>query len=110
MQFDIVLTGYDEVVKDFKSALDASDWRVPSEVALVGFDDQYGVLGLMSLLTIIHAPNKGLGQLAAQQFLRGSAGEKGERMPRLETTPVIRRACGGMAVAGTQAPVVKLRR
>ena len=50
----------------------------------------------MSLLTIIRPPNKGVGQVATQHLWRCSAGEKGERNTRLETTLVIHKYCGSM--------------
>lgn len=91
-----MLTGDDEAAEGVTGALDASGRRAPSEVALIAFDDRYGVVDLMSLLTIIRPPNKGVGQVATQHLWRCSAGEKGERNTRLETTLVIHKYCGSM--------------
>lgn len=99
LQFDAVFAGDDEAAVGVKGALDASGRRVPADVALVGFDDQYGVADLTPPLTTVHSPSKQVGQVAAQQLMRCIAGETVERVTRLETTVVIRQSCGCMAAA-----------
>ncbi len=99
LQFDAVFAGDDEAAVGVKGALDAAGRRTPADVALVGFDDQYGVADLTPPLTTVHSPSKRVGQVAARQLMRCIAGEKVERVTRLETTVVIRQSCGCLAAA-----------
>ncbi|RLT50895.1 MAG: LacI family transcriptional regulator [Chloroflexi bacterium] len=94
LQFDAAFACDDEAALGVKVALEASGLRVPADVALVGFDDQYGVADLTPPLTTVRAPSKQVGQVAAEQLVRCIAGEIVERVTRLPVSVVLRQSCG----------------
>lgn len=76
------------------SALNRLGYRVPQDVALSGFDDDFeGMYHIPSLTTVARMPEQS-GYIACQAVLRGmNAADKG-KMIMVETSSVFRESCG----------------
>jgi DNA-binding LacI/PurR family transcriptional regulator len=94
VKFDGVFAGDDEAAIGVLQALRESNIAVPSQVSVVGFDDQRLAPFLDPPLTTVHAPTDQVGTLAAQQLIKLIHGEPVDKVMLLTTTLVFRRSCG----------------
>jgi DNA-binding LacI/PurR family transcriptional regulator len=95
LDFDAVFAGNDDAAIGVMEALRARDIKVPEEVAVVGFDDQWVSSFLDPPLTTVAAPTEDVGRIAAQRLCDWLDGVPvAELTTLLPTRIVIRRSCG----------------
>ena len=64
--------------------------RIPEDIAVVGFDDDYYATSLTPALTTIHHPIAALGEKMAELLVELIEGRPAERIHRLPTSLVVR--------------------
>jgi DNA-binding LacI/PurR family transcriptional regulator len=94
-----VFAGDDDAAVGVIRALKDQGYRVPEDVAVVGFDDSRLSAYLNPPLTTIRAPTFEVGKIAARQLffrLHNGAPESAgvERVTLLPTEIIFRRSCG----------------
>jgi DNA-binding LacI/PurR family transcriptional regulator len=94
MGFDAIFAGDDDSAIGAMRALRLAGWRVPRDVAVVGFDDVPFARYLSPALTTVRAPIEQVGREAVQQLVRLMNGEKAEALILMRTELVIRESCG----------------
>ena len=87
--FSAVFAGNDQMAYGARLALYRNGIRVPEDMSLVGFDDQYGSAYTTPPLTTVRQPAYEMGQAAAQAILRLLEGQPAA-LPRFETELIIR--------------------
>ena len=92
--FDAVFASDDDSAIGTLKALNEAGWRVPDDVALVGFDDMRLSSFLTPPLTTVRAPTEQVGRVAAQQLFRILEDETPENVTLLPTQIILRRSCG----------------
>lgn len=88
---DAIIAGSDEVAMGIVQAADARQIAIPSQLAILGVDDQPVAANLKIPLTTLRQPTKELGQAAAQAMLASAAGQAQFQAP-LYQLKVIKRA------------------
>jgi LacI family transcriptional regulator len=94
--FDAVFTGDDDSATGVLTALRETGRKVPTQVAVIGFDDVSFSVHLTPPLTTIHAPIEQVGREAVRQLIQMVRGEV-EAEPRVTLLPtqlVVRQSCG----------------
>jgi LacI family transcriptional regulator len=94
--FDAIFTGDDDNAVGVIQALREARWRIPQDVAVVGFDDSLFARILTPPLTTVRAPIEQVGREAARQLIRQIRGETVEPRLTLPVELVIRQSCGCM--------------
>lgn len=94
VEFDGVFAGDDDAAIGVLQALKDAGLDVPSQVSVVGFDDQRLAPFLTPPLTTVHAPTDLVGSLAVQQLVKLIHQEPVDKVTLLPTTLVIRESCG----------------
>jgi DNA-binding LacI/PurR family transcriptional regulator len=94
IEMDAIFAGDDESAIGALMALNRSEWRVPEDVAVVGFDDIYLSEYLTPPLTTVRAPIETAGYQAAEHLFQLLIGKQVESSLLLPTELVIRRSCG----------------
>jgi LacI family transcriptional regulator len=94
VEFDAVFTGDDDAAIGVLFGLRQAGKRIPEEVAVAGFDDQFFAGTLLPPLTTVHAPTETVGREAIRQLVRIIHHEPVEARLVLPTEPVIRASCG----------------
>jgi LacI family transcriptional regulator len=98
-----IVCGNDEMALGALTALRAARLRVPSEVAVTGFDDIAAARHVRPALTTVRQPMRALGERSVGLLLdriteepaqRGLAREPESKIAVLPVEPVIRRSCG----------------
>lgn len=91
--FDAIFAGDDDAAVGAIRALKERGVRVPEEVAVVGFDDDYRAADIDPPLTTVRVPFEEMGQEAARAMI--GYVEKGSALSKvLSTEVVIRESCG----------------
>jgi DNA-binding LacI/PurR family transcriptional regulator len=98
-----IFTGNDEAALDVILALNHLGVRVPEDVALVGFDDDDLAPNLVPPLTTVHAPTQEVGRRGVLNLLRLIQTGTIEPVTQLPTYLVVRRSCGCMNLAESEA-------
>lgn len=93
LEFGAIFTGDDEAAPGVLNALRDAGLRVPEDIVVVGFDDDYVASRLIPALTTVHSPIEQVGQKAVQE-LRRLMENKTPRAQVLPTELVIRQSCG----------------
>ena len=93
-KIDAIFTGDDEAAIGVLSALQGLGYRVPEDVAVVGFDDQNLAQYMNPALTTIHAPSEEVGQVATRHLLNLLQENPIQPVTLLPTDLIIRRSCG----------------
>ena len=93
-EFDAVFACDDDSAIGALTALKEAGIDVPSQVSVVGFDDQRVAAFLNPPLTTVHAPTDQVGITAARQLLKLIRNEKVEDEILLPTEMIIRNSCG----------------
>jgi len=87
--FSAVFAGNDQMAYGARLALYRNGIRVPEDVSLVGFDDQYGSAYTTPPLTTVRQPTYDMGRAAAQAILRLLDGEP-PALPQFTTELILR--------------------
>ncbi len=93
LEFDAVFSGDDEAGAGVLNALHDVGCRMPEDVSVVGFDDDYLASRLIPGLTTVHSPIEEIGYEAVTQLIRLIKGKPAESKI-LPTRLVIRASCG----------------
>jgi LacI family transcriptional regulator len=92
---DAIACGNDQMAIGAIRELHTAGFRVPEDIAVVGFDDMHLGALLTPPLTTVHQPMRGLGERACSMLLERIADPAlPHRAERLPTTLVIRESCG----------------
>jgi DNA-binding LacI/PurR family transcriptional regulator len=92
--FDAVFAGDDDAAIGVINALTESGYRVPEDIAVVGFDDVRFSEFLTPPLTTVRAPTETVGQMAAERLFGVLKKEISDGIVLLPTEIIIRRSCG----------------
>ncbi len=92
--FDAIFAADDESAVGVLKALQDARYKVPDEIAVVGFDDQRMSPYLTPPLTTVRAPTEEVGRQAAIQLIKRIHGQEVIPLTLLSTEIVIRRSCG----------------
>jgi LacI family transcriptional regulator len=92
--FDAVFAGDDDAAVGVITSLTEHGYRVPEDVAVVGFDDLRLSAFLTPPLTTVSAPTETVGRIAAERLFSLFDKQFQEDMTLLPTELIIRRSCG----------------
>jgi LacI family transcriptional regulator len=92
--FDAVFAGDDDAAIGVIRALNDSGYRVPEDIAVVGFDDLRLSAFLSPPLTTVRAPTETVGRIAAERLFGLLNKEISYGTTLLPTEIIIRRSCG----------------
>lgn len=92
--FDAIFAGDDDAAIGVLRALREHKYRVPEDVAVVGFDDLQISAFMTPPLTTVRAPTEMVGQIAAEQLFGLLNKQISEGVVLLPTEIIIRRSCG----------------
>jgi LacI family transcriptional regulator len=93
--FDAVFTGDDDAAVGVMMALKQYGYRIPDDIAVVGFDDSRLSAFLTPPLTTVRAPTESVGRLAAERLFGLIEKQfSPEEITLLPTELIIRRSCG----------------
>ena len=94
LEFDAVFAGDDDAAIGVLRALTEHGFRVPEDVAVVGFDDLRLSAFLTPPLTTVRAPTEAVGRIAAERLFELLIDEDSDGVVLLPTEIIIRRSCG----------------
>lgn len=94
VEFDAIFTGDDDAAIGVITALEESGFRIPEDIAVVGFDDSRLSPFLSPPLTTVRAPTEEVGRIAAQNLFKLLEGQPVEDVTLLPTEIVLRASCG----------------
>ncbi len=92
--FDAVFTGDDDAAVGVLKALHKHNYRIPDDVAVVGFDDLGVSPFLNPALTTVRAPTETVGRIAAENLFAALENQSLNEAVILPTEIVFRRSCG----------------
>ncbi|HLE91285.1 MAG TPA: LacI family DNA-binding transcriptional regulator [Anaerolineales bacterium] len=92
--FDAVFAGDDDAAIGVINSLTDKGYRVPEDIAVVGFDDLRLSAFLNPPLTTVRAPTETVGRIAAERLFGLLKNEISEGTTLLPTEIIIRRSCG----------------
>ena len=92
--FDSVFAGDDDAAVGVIASLTEHGYRVPQDIAVVGFDDLRLSAFLTPPLTTVSAPTEIVGRIAAEQLFSLFDKQYPEDVTLLPTELIIRRSCG----------------
>lgn len=92
--FDSVFAGDDDAAVGVITSLKEHGYRVPEDIAVVGFDDLRLSAFLTPPLTTVSAPTETVGRIAAEQLFSLFDKQFPEDVTLLPTELIIRRSCG----------------
>jgi len=94
IEFDAVFAGDDDAAIGVIDALRENSYRVPEDIAVVGFDDLPLSAFLSPPLTTVRAPTETVGRIAAEKLFGLLKDEVSDGVTLLPTELIIRRSCG----------------
>jgi len=94
LPLDAVFAGDDESASGAMMELRLSGFRVPEDIAVVGFDDLELAVHLTPALTTVHSPIEQVAYQAVQQLVRLIRTGEADAATLLPTHIVIRQSCG----------------
>jgi LacI family transcriptional regulator len=92
--FDAVFTGDDDAAVGVLKALHKYQFKIPEDVAVVGFDDLGFASFLNPPLTTVRAPTESVGRIAAEKLFALLESESSNEPVILPTEIIYRRSCG----------------
>lgn len=95
--FDAVFTGDDDAAIGVLQALHQYHYRIPEDVAVVGFDDLGFASFLNPPLTTVRAPTEAVGRIAAERLFALLENKPADGTVVLPTEIIYRRSCGCLA-------------
>ena len=87
---DGLFVANDQMAAGAYSVIKERGLRIPEDIAVVGFDDDYYATSLSPALTTIHHPIAALGEKMAELLVELIEGRPAERVHRLPTSLVVR--------------------
>lgn len=93
-KFDAIFAGDDDAAIGVLSALKDHGYRVPEDVAVVGFDDMQISAFMTPPLTTVRAPTEKVGQIAAERLFGLLDDRHSDEVVILPTEIIFRRSCG----------------
>ena len=103
VEFDAIVAANDSMAIGALEALQVRGIRVPSDVAVAGFDDLESAAALNPPLTTVRHPVYEQGRLATEMLLERLTGARVSGEVVLPTELVVRRSCGCMLPSVTRA-------
>jgi LacI family transcriptional regulator len=94
VEFDAVFAGNDDAAIGVIKALQDNGFRIPEDIAVVGFDDLRLSGFLTPPLTTVRAPTAEVGRIATEQLFSLIEEQRLSGMTVLPTELIIRRSCG----------------
>jgi DNA-binding LacI/PurR family transcriptional regulator len=95
--FDAVFSGDDDAAIGVLKALHKHGFRIPEDVAVIGFDDLGFAPFLNPPLTTVRAPTESVGRIAAERLFGILENHTSEEAVVLPTEIIFRRSCGCQA-------------
>jgi DNA-binding LacI/PurR family transcriptional regulator len=95
--FDAVFAGDDDAAIGVLKALHKHGFRIPEDVAVIGFDDLGFAPFLNPPLTTVRAPTESVGRIATERLFALLENHPSEEMVILPTEIIFRRSCGCQA-------------
>jgi LacI family transcriptional regulator len=95
--FDAVFTGDDDAAIGVLKALHKHEYKIPEDVAVVGFDDLGFAPFLHPPLTTVRAPTESVGRIAAEKLFALLENQSSNEAVILPTEIIYRRSCGCLA-------------
>ena len=92
--FDAVFTGDDDAAIGVMKALHLHGYRIPEDVAVIGFDDLGFAPFLNPPLTTVRAPTESVGRIAAERLFDLLENQSSNGAVILPTEIIYRRSCG----------------
>jgi LacI family transcriptional regulator, galactose operon repressor len=92
--FDAVFTGDDDAAIGVLKALHLHSYRIPEDVAVIGFDDLGFAPFLNPPLTTVRAPTESVGRIAAERLFELLESQPSNGAVILPTEIILRRSCG----------------
>src|ERR1043165_4263707 len=92
--FDAVFTGDDDAAIGVLQALHEHGYKIPEDVAVVGFDDLGFASFLNPPLTTVRAPTESVGRIAAEKLFSLLENQSLDEAVILPTEIIYRRSCG----------------
>jgi DNA-binding LacI/PurR family transcriptional regulator len=92
--FDAVFTGDDDAAIGVLKALHLHGYRIPEDVAVIGFDDLGFAPFLNPPLTTVRAPTESVGRIAAERLFELLESQPSNGAVILPTEIIFRRSCG----------------
>ena len=92
--FDAVFTGDDDAAIGVLKALHLHNYRIPEDVAVIGFDDLGFAPFLNPPLTTVRAPTESVGRIAAERLFEILENQSSNGAVILPTEIIFRRSCG----------------
>jgi DNA-binding LacI/PurR family transcriptional regulator len=103
-EFDAIFAGDDDAAIGVLRSLSEYGYRVPEDVAVVGFDDLQISAYMTPPLTTVRAPTELVGRIGAERLFSYMNQGISEGLDLLPSEIIIRRSCGCMAQAFQQSP------
>jgi DNA-binding LacI/PurR family transcriptional regulator len=95
--FDAVFTGDDDAAIGVLRALHKHEYRIPEDIAVVGFDDLGFASFLNPPLTTVRAPTESVGRIATEKLFALLESPSAQETVVLPTEIIYRRSCGCQA-------------
>jgi LacI family transcriptional regulator, galactose operon repressor len=92
--FDAIFTGDDDAAIGTMQALHKHGYRIPEDIAVIGFDDLGFAPFLNPPLTTVRAPTESVGRIAAERLFELLENQLSNGAVILPTEIIIRRSCG----------------
>ena len=92
--FDAVFTGDDDAAIGVLKALHKHNFRIPEDIAVIGFDDLGFAPFLNPSLTTVRAPTEAVGRIATERLFGLLENQSSEEVVILPTEIIFRRSCG----------------
>ena len=92
--FDAIFAGDDESAVGVYQALESFGVRIPTDMAVVGFDDDYYASRMLPPLTTVRTPIEEVGRVSVKHLIELIDTGKTEDEIMLKTNIVIRQSCG----------------
>jgi DNA-binding LacI/PurR family transcriptional regulator len=95
--FDAVFSGDDDAAIGVLRALHKHEYRIPEDIAVVGFDDLGFASFLNPPLTTVRAPTESVGRIATEKLFALLESPSAQETVVLPTEIIYRRSCGCQA-------------
>lgn len=94
VEFDAVFSGDDDAAIGVLRSLQSHGYRIPEDVAVVGFDDLGFAQFLNPPLTTVRAPTETVGRIATERLFELLEDHPSDEVMILPTEIIFRRSCG----------------
>jgi DNA-binding LacI/PurR family transcriptional regulator len=94
VDFDAVFTGDDDAAIGVLQALHQHNYKIPENIAVIGFDDLGFAPFLNPPLTTVRAPTEAVGRIAAERLFGLLDNQPSDEVIMLPTEIIFRRSCG----------------